>query len=168
MALGFKKTVIKDDLNEAFEAQFEAQGDAIDNDVAETPKELSSFIQPTSISLKEDGSSIEGFFQGLQFQEKGGFNNDGIWIAHFRTKDNQFNCCVLSYQIKEFLMNSNFPQGKYLRIVRDQTITTKNGQKLGIYRFEFDPDALKKANKYLPVSSLLNDKKQIAENGIQF
>lgn len=134
MALGFSKkknddnNIVEDIVTEQKSIQFPGAAD------------VENFLAPTAVSLKTIGSYIEGLFMGIKKDETGGFTKEGLWTLSFQQEDRTVHTCVMTFQMKEFLLDfpGGFPTGEYLRIERTDTIELKTGNSMGLYAFAYN------------------------------
>ncbi len=102
-------------------------------------QQLAVFEFPKLISLRDNGSSVEGVFEGIQTLPGRGIANNDLHFAVLK-KDNEFIACVAGSEILRFLQN--FKVGYHLKIIKVDTIRTSKGQTISHYRFEYDPNGL--------------------------
>ena len=83
---------------------------------------------------KKQGESISGKFLGITINPFPAFiiDDGALWMV------------PLSYQIREFIKNSQLPAGKGVNvtITFDEEISTNSGQKMNIYTIEVDEETL--------------------------
>jgi len=98
-----------------------------------------------NISMKENGSFIDGVYKGIEFKPYQGIKGTHLFIVHFE-KDGEDITCIAGSEILKFL--ENFTIGCYLHIERINTILTKQGNKYAQYQFKYDLIGVKEPESF--------------------
>jgi len=98
-----------------------------------------------NVSMKENGSCIDGIYKGVEFKPYQGMKGSHLFIIHFE-KDGEDITCVAGSEVLKFL--ENFTIGYYLHIERISTKLTKEGNKYAQYQFKYNPHGVKTAESF--------------------
>lgn len=100
-------------------------------------KDIESYEQAKNISLKEVGSSVEGYLLGYVNQL--GEQDNILTIVYLYDLNLKSKVTfVAGYQVKNFLENTGFKSGYWLKVTKIGESETKKGMQLSQFKIEYD------------------------------